>query len=192
MGLGPNPRKPQRSGRPKAPLRNQRAPAPSDAARTVGEPSPRTNPARRQPGPALSASIQCPRIAWVNAVVRPHPGHGAPVHIKKPQGGRPSWVCVPWPLASGSKQAAMTKTNAQPPARVNHKRRCESCVRSERSRIVIWLAPVWIAVEAAVNPDHAWGGAAGLSDLSLHLPSDRIVVARSRVGIVGVQALDAA
>ena len=55
--------------------------------------------------PTISRRTMCEK-----QVVRPQPGQGRPVVSRKPQGGRPSCVWVPWPAGSGFSVVAVITT----------------------------------------------------------------------------------
>jgi hypothetical protein len=54
---------------------------------------------------------------------------------------------------------------------------------------MVRLTPVWIALWLAVNDHYAGQRAVGLTDRLVNVPSNRIVIASSKVSVVRMQAL---
>ncbi len=88
----------------------------------------------------------------------------------------------------------MTSAAEEPSATLNQTTRCKKDAREALGfrDIIDGLPPVWIALRLAVNESDAGHLAARLSDGHGHIPTDRVGVARGKIGIVRMQALHTA
>jgi len=82
----------------------------------------------------------------------------------------------------------------QPPTMAHQSQRCErgACAALSKFVIIGRFPPVWITPYLSVNDSHTGHLATGLSDQLVDLAANGVVVARSEVGVVGVQTLHAA
>lgn len=95
-----------------------------------------SSPRRVPPGLARSASPSCPRVRCAHEVVIPQEGQRLPNTVTKVQSGRPSCLCVPHPLASGtSTRAVISSPNRPSPRAASVKRRMLPSVTEPRGAV---------------------------------------------------------